>query len=59
MAHARKSARATLREIAGLMGKSIGYIGDLEHGRKRWSLKLINFYAAAVETVKQQAGGRA
>jgi len=32
---ARVSKRATLREIAEHIGKSIGYLSDVEHGRKR------------------------
>ena len=32
---ARKSKRATLRELGDAIGKSIGYISDIEHGRKR------------------------
>lgn len=51
MARMRKESRATLREVAGLLGYSIGYVSDLEHGRKNWSLKLMNFYAAAVSTI--------
>lgn len=32
---ARKSKRATLREVSDYIGKSIGYISDIEHNRKR------------------------
>ena len=32
---ARKSKRATLREVSEYIGKSIGYISDIEHNRKR------------------------
>ncbi len=31
---ARKAKRATLREIAGNVGMSIGYLSDIEHNRK-------------------------
>ena len=33
--HARKSNKATLRELGNAIGKSIGYISDIEHNRKR------------------------
>lgn len=32
---ARKNKRATLREVAEAGGVSIGYISDIEHGRRR------------------------
>ena len=32
---ARKKRRATLREVAEKIGKSVGYISDIEHDRKR------------------------
>jgi len=32
---ARKSRKATLREVGEHVGKSIGYISDIEHNRKR------------------------
>jgi transcriptional regulator with XRE-family HTH domain len=32
---ARKSRRATLREVAQFIGKSIGYVSDIEHDRRR------------------------
>jgi len=32
---ARISKRATLREVGEYIGKSIGYISDIEHNRKR------------------------
>jgi transcriptional regulator with XRE-family HTH domain len=32
---ARKSKRATLREVADAGGISIGYVSDIEHGRRR------------------------
>lgn len=32
---ARISKRATLREVGEFIGKSIGYISDIEHNRKR------------------------
>lgn len=31
----RISKRATLREVGDAIGKSIGYISDIEHGRRR------------------------
>lgn len=51
---ARKAAGVTLQEIASILELSIGYISDLEHGRKRWTHRRINFYLAAAETAKQE-----
>ena len=53
MQQIRKDAGLRLRDVAGLMRLSVGYISDLEHGRKNWSERLINFYIAAVETGKE------
>jgi predicted transcriptional regulator len=50
----RQAAKVTLREVAELMNLSIGHISDLEHGRKRWTTKKVNFYLAAVETAKAE-----
>lgn len=60
MMRARKTAGVKLREVAVLMNLSVGYISDLEHGRKRWTPRLSYFYLAAVETAKQERdSGRA
>lgn len=48
----RKRAKVTLREVAALLNLSIGYISDLEHGRKAWSTRLMNFYVASVLTAR-------
>lgn len=50
----RTDARVTLREVAALLNLSVGYISDMEHGRKGWTPKRVNFYLAAVETVRQE-----
>jgi predicted transcriptional regulator len=55
MKRVREDARVKLREVADLMGLSVGYISDLEHGRKAWSVRRVNFYLAAVETAKQES----
>lgn len=31
----RKTKRVTLRQISEYVGKSVGYLSDIEHGRKR------------------------
>ena len=54
MKRRRNAARVTLREVSELMGLSIGYLSDMEHGRKGWTPRKINFYMAAIETVKQE-----
>jgi predicted transcriptional regulator len=48
----RTGARVTLREVAAHTGLSVGYISDLEHGRKRWRGGLIIAYGDAVERLK-------
>ena len=54
MKRRRNAARVTLREVSELTGLSIGYLSDMEHGRKGWTPRKINFYMAAIETVKQE-----
>jgi transcriptional regulator with XRE-family HTH domain len=44
----RKAAKATLQDVAKRMELSIGYISDLEHGRKRWRGGLIIAYVNAL-----------
>jgi predicted transcriptional regulator len=48
MMRLRKKHGLTLREVAARMEKSIGYVSDLEHGRKRWRGGLIAAYVDAV-----------
>lgn len=38
----------TLRQISDLTGYSIGYLSDLEHGRKDWRLEIRAKYRAAL-----------
>lgn len=49
MAARRKQARVTLREVAAHMGFSVGYVSDLEHGRKKWRGGLVIAYMDAVD----------
>ncbi len=46
---ARKRARIGLREMAGEIGVSSGYLHDLEHGRRNWTLKVLTDYNAALD----------
>lgn len=48
MQERRKEARKRLREVAVLMGISVGYLSDLEHGRKKWTDKLLSGYNQAI-----------
>lgn len=50
----RTQANITLREVAGLMNISIGYLSDLEHGRKRWSRHRIIYFKSVVATIKEE-----
>jgi predicted transcriptional regulator len=57
MRKVRDEAGVTLREVAAFMKLSVGYLSDMEHGRKAWSVRKINFYLAAVETATQEREG--
>lgn len=46
----RKAAKKVLREVAASMSVSIGYLSDLEHGRKKWSDQLLARYNRAIAT---------
>lgn len=48
----RTTAKVTLREMADLMELSIGYISDLEHGRKSWNGARLVQYMTALEVAK-------
>lgn len=48
MMNLRNKARLTLRELGARMSLSIGYLSDLEHGRKFWSQARIWEYMNAV-----------
>ncbi|NJD38429.1 MAG: helix-turn-helix transcriptional regulator [Geobacter sp.] len=39
---ARKQAGKTLREVSGLCGLSIGFLSDIEHGRKNTSREYLD-----------------
>ncbi len=41
-----------LLDISYISGKSIGYISDLEHGRKNWSDSAISFYTGALVALR-------
>ena len=43
----RERAGLTLREVGKRIDYSIGYVSDLEHGRKRWSEELQAAYEDA------------
>lgn len=45
----RMAAKATLGKVAKRMELSVGYISDLEHGRKRWRGGLIAAYVDALD----------
>lgn len=49
----RKRVGATLRQVARLMGKSVGYLSDLEHGRKRWRAALSMGYLDALDELRR------
>jgi len=44
----RIAASLTLREVAEIMGISIGYLSDLEHGRKSWTIAKTEAYRRAI-----------
>lgn len=44
----RRAAKKVLRQVAESIGISIGYLSDLEHGRKKWSDKLLAQYNKAL-----------
>lgn len=39
---ARQRAGLTLREVARRLGWSVGYLSDLEHGRRNWNEERLN-----------------
>jgi hypothetical protein len=45
----RKAAGFTLKHVAEGMGVSIGYLCDLEHGRRLWSAKLQESFINATQ----------
>lgn len=51
----REAAKVLLREMARHMELSIGYISDLEHGRKKWRGGLILAYMDALDCLKPRA----
>lgn len=44
----REKAGLTLREVGNAMGISIGYLSDLEHGRKPWTITKVEFCRRAI-----------
>lgn len=44
----RENANLTLREVAELMGISISYLSDLEHGRKKWTIAKTEAFNRAI-----------
>lgn len=48
MQERRKAANLTLREVSKQMGITIGYLCDLEHGRRIWSPKLQQSFQEAI-----------
>ena len=53
MQQLRNAASVTRKEISKLMNLSIGYVSDLEHGRKAWNGIRIVQYITALETAKE------
>lgn len=51
MQEKRKAAHVKLREVAAHMEKSVSYVSDLEHGRKKWRGGLIVAYVDALEVL--------
>jgi hypothetical protein len=49
----RKAAGFTLKHVAKGMGVSIGYLCDLEHGRRLWSTKLLENFTGAISGRQQ------
>lgn len=49
---ARLLAGFTLGEVAHLIGYSVPYVSDLEHGRRNWTNDLRARYLAALEKTK-------
>jgi hypothetical protein len=49
----RESARVTLRVLATELGLSVGYLCDLEHGRKRWGSELTLKYINALGNLRR------
>ena len=50
----RMRAILKLREVAGEMGISVGYLSDLEQGRKHWSQDLIDRNISAAFAVSKK-----
>lgn len=48
----RTEAKVSLRAIAKAMGKSAPYIGDLELGRRNWTLELFASAKSALSKIK-------
>lgn len=52
----REQAGLVLREVAAVMNLSVGYVSDLEHGRKPWSEDRIKEYTRAMREAKRRKG---
>jgi transcriptional regulator with XRE-family HTH domain len=52
----RKAAGVTLENVSDLIGLSVGYLSNLENGRrgKLWNHELIKRYNDAVEAAKKK-----
>ncbi len=48
----REAAGITARTVARRLEVSASYLSDLEHGRRRWTPKLIFAYTTAVEDLR-------
>ena len=44
----RLKAGLTLREVSASLKISIGYLSDLEHGRRPWTITKVEFYRRAI-----------
>lgn len=47
----RELYKIVLRELAKKMGISVGYLSDLEHGRKKWNSDLIKNFDRSIQAL--------
>ena len=55
----REATGLTLAEVSQSMGISVGYLSDMEHGRKRWSDERIAIFRHSLVVNKEKSDGRA
>ena len=54
----RRRYGLTAKDVALIMGLSFQYIGDLERGKRAWSLDLVKRYKKAVVDILETTRGR-